>query len=159
MTVVLIVAVGTNRVIGRDNDLPWRIPEDLRRFKRLTLGHTLVMGRKTYESIGRPLPGRTTIVVTRQPSWSADGVTVAHSLPEALKLAEGDVFVAGGGDIYRQALPYADRLEITEVDQCPPGDITFPPLDLASWQETSRDPHDGFTFVTYQRNNLDLSPG
>lgn len=149
--VALIVAVGKNRVIGRDNDLPWRIPDDLKRFKRLTLGHTLVMGRKTYESIGRPLPGRSTVVVTRQPAWSADGVTVVNSLPEALNQA-GDLFVAGGGEIYRQALGYADRLEITEVDQAPAGDVTFPDVDPAVWHETAREPHDGFTFVTYRRS-------
>jgi dihydrofolate reductase len=152
MSVTLIVAVGKNGVIGRDNDLPWRLPEDLKRFKRLTLGHTLVMGRKTYDSIGRPLPGRATIVVTRRRDWSADGVTVAYSLPEALSLATGDrVFVAGGGEIYRQALPYADGLEVTEVDQTPDGDVTFPDLDPAIWQEVAREPYDGFSFVTYRR--------
>ena len=159
MTVVLIAAVGRNGVIGRDNDLPWRIREDLQHFKQLTLGHTLVMGRKTYDSIGRPLPGRRTVVVTRQPDWSAPGVEVAHSLEEALKLADSnetqatgsDVYVAGGGEIYRQALPYADRLELTEVDQSPAGDTTFPTLDPTQWAETARTPHDGFTFVTYTR--------
>jgi dihydrofolate reductase len=159
MTVILIAAVGRNGVIGRDNDLPWRIREDLQHFKHLTLGHTLVMGRKTYDSIGRPLPGRRTVVVTRQPDWSAPGVEVAHSLEEALKLAdsneadsdETDVYVAGGGEIYRQALPYADRLELTEVDQSPAGDTTFPALDPTQWTETARTPHEGFTFVTYTR--------
>jgi len=152
MTVVLIAAVGRNGVIGRDNDLPWRIREDLQHFKQLTLGHTLVMGRKTYDSIGRPLPGRRTVVVTRQPDWSAPGVEAAHSLEEALKLADSnDVYVAGGGEIYREALPYADRLELTEVDQSPAGDTTFPALDPTQWTETARDPHDGFTFATYTR--------
>jgi dihydrofolate reductase len=152
MSVILIAAVGSNGVIGRDNDLPWRIREDLLHFKELTLGHTLVMGRKTYDSIGRPLPGRRTVVVTRQPDWSADGVEVAHTLDDALKLADGnDLYVAGGGEIYRQALPYADRLELTEVDQSPAGDITFPTFARSEWQETCRDPHEGFTFVTYLR--------
>jgi dihydrofolate reductase len=152
MTVILIAAVGSNGVIGRDNDLPWRIREDLRHFKELTLGQTLVMGRKTYDSIGRPLPGRRTVVVTRQPDWAVDGVEVAHSLEAALELADGkDVYVAGGGEIYRQALPYADRLELTEVDQSPTGDVTFPTFDRATWQVTARAPHDGFTFVTYHR--------
>lgn len=150
MTIILIAAIGRNGVIGRDNDLPWRIREDLQHFKALTLGHTLVMGRKTYDSIGRPLPGRRTVVVTRQPAWSADGVDVVHTLEEALKY-DGDLYVAGGGEIYRQALPYADRLELTEVDQSPTGDVTFPSLDHAVWSETSRDPHDGFTFVGYRR--------
>ncbi len=150
MTIILIAAVGANGAIGRDNDLPWRIREDLQHFKQLTLGHTLVMGRKTYDSIGRPLPGRRTVVVTRQPDWSAEGVEVVHTLEEALN-QEGELYVAGGGEIYRQALPYADRLELTEVDQSPDGDVTFPALDRTDWQETARDPHDGFAFVTYIR--------
>jgi dihydrofolate reductase len=152
MTIILIAAVGSNGVIGRDNDLPWRIREDLQHFKQLTLGHTLMMGRKTYESIGRPLPGRRTVVVTRQPDWSAqaEGVEVAHSLDDALKFANGDdVYVAGGGEIYRQALPLADRLELTEVAQSPAGDVTFPAFDRSTWRETTRDTGDGFSFVTY----------
>jgi dihydrofolate reductase len=155
MTVILIAAVGSNGVIGRDNDLPWRIREDLQHFKQLTLGHTLVMGRKTYDSIGRPLPGRRTVVVTRQPDWAApaDGVEVAHSIDHALELADGnEVYVAGGGEIYRQALPLGDRLELTEVAQSPAGDVTFPAFDRAEWTETARTPHDGFSFVTYTRH-------
>ncbi|QNE18906.1 dihydrofolate reductase [Kribbella qitaiheensis] len=150
MTIILIAAIGANGVIGRDNDLPWRIREDLQHFKQLTLGHTLVMGRKTYDSIGRPLPGRRTVVVTRQPDWSADGVEVVHTVEEALK-SDGDIYVAGGGEIYRQALPYADRLELTEVDQSPDGDVTFPAFDRSEWSETARTPNPGFTFVTYDR--------
>ncbi|MDX3000639.1 dihydrofolate reductase [Kribbella solani] len=153
MSVILIAAVGQNGVIGRDNDLPWRIREDLRRFKQLTLGHTLVMGRKTYDSIGRPLPGRRTVVVTRQPGWSADGVSVAHSLDEALAY-DGTLFVAGGGAIYRQALPHADALELTEVAQSPTGDVTFPSIDPSAWTETSRDAHDGFSFVSFRRSQV-----
>ncbi|HWD80493.1 MAG TPA: dihydrofolate reductase [Kribbella sp.] len=151
MTVILIAAVGRNGVIGRDNDLPWRIREDLQHFKQLTLGHTLVMGRKTYDSIGRPLPGRRTVVVTRQPDWSADGVEVVHTLEDALKY-DGTLYVAGGGEIYRQALPYADALELTEVHQSPTGDVTFPKLTPADWTETAREPHDGFDFVSYRRS-------
>lgn len=152
MSVILIAAVGSNGVIGRDNDLPWRIREDLQHFKALTLGHTLVMGRKTYDSIGRPLPGRRTVVVTRQLDWSVEGVEVAHDLELALKLADGnDIYVAGGGEIYRQALPYADRLELTEVAQSPAGDVTFPTFDRTTWQETARTTHDGFSFVSYVR--------
>lgn len=150
MTTILIAAVGANGVIGRDNDLPWRIREDLQHFKQLTLGHTLVMGRKTYDSIGRPLPGRRTVVVTRQPDWEAEGVDVVHDVETALK-QDGDIYVAGGGEIYRQALPYADRLELTEVDQSPDGDITFPTFDRSEWSETARTPNAGFTFVTYDR--------
>jgi len=150
MSMILIAAVGANGVIGRDNNLPWRIREDLQRFKRLTLGHTLVMGRKTYDSIGRPLPGRRTVVVTRQQDWCAEGGKVVHTLEEAFK-ADGDIYVAGGGEVYRQALPYADRLELTEVAQSPDGDVTFPAFDRSAWTETARDPYDGFTFVTYAR--------
>jgi dihydrofolate reductase len=150
MSMILIAAVGANGVIGRDNDLPWRIREDLQRFKQLTLGHTLVMGRKTYDSIGRPLPGRRTVVVTRQTDWSAEGVDVVHTLDDALRY-DGDLYVAGGGQIYRQTLPYADRLELTEVAQSPAGDVTFPEVDPALWTETARTPRDGFTFVSYRR--------
>lgn len=152
MTVTLIAAVTRNGVIGRDNDLVWRDRDDLQRFKRLTMGHVLVMGRKCYESIGRPLPGRTTIVVTRQPNWSADGVTVAHSLDEALKLADGnEVYVAGGGEIYALALPHTDRLELTEIDQEADGDVHFPEVDWSQWRETAREPRDGYTWVSYGR--------
>ncbi|MGW6199272.1 dihydrofolate reductase [Kribbella sp. NPDC055110] len=151
MSIILIAAVGRNGVIGRDNDLPWRIREDLQRFKQLTLGHTLVMGRKTYDSIGRPLPGRRTVVVTRQPDWSAAGVDVTHSVEEALKY-DGTLYVAGGGEIYRQALPYADALELTEVNQSPDGDVTFPAVDPSTWIETAREAHDGFSFVSYRRS-------
>ncbi|HET6295279.1 MAG TPA: dihydrofolate reductase [Kribbella sp.] len=152
MTVILIAAVGSNGVIGRDNDLPWRIREDLQHFKQLTLGHTLVMGRKTYDSIGRPLPGRRTVVITRQQDWTVEGVEVVHTLEDALKLAvDNDLYVAGGGDVYRQALPYADRLELTEVDQAPEGDVTFPAFDRSGWRESARDPREGFSFVTYLR--------
>ncbi|HZI96676.1 MAG TPA: dihydrofolate reductase [Actinomycetales bacterium] len=151
MSVTLVAAVGRNGVIGRDGQLPWPPTGDLKHFKRTTMGHTLVMGRKTYDSIGRPLPGRTTIVVTRQPRWHADGVTTASSLDRALALAEGEVFVIGGGEIYRQAMPRADALLITEVDQAPDGDTTFPEIDPAHWVETSREQHDGFAVVTHTR--------
>ncbi len=156
-SLALIAAVGSNGVIGNGNDLAWRDSADLERFKRLTMGHVLVMGRKTYDSIGRPLPGRTTIVVTRQPDWSAPGVLVAHSLDEALKLAEGnEVYVAGGGEIYALALPFADRLELTEIEAAPDGDVYFPEIDRSAWRETAREAGDGFTWVTYERMNLDL---
>lgn len=154
MRVVIIAAVGRNGVIGADNRLPWRIPEDLARFKELTMGHAIVMGRSTFESIGRPLPGRTNIVLTRRDDWSHEGVRVAGSLDEALEMAEGedqDVFIAGGAEVYRAALPIADRLEITEVDAEPDGDTIFPPVDWSRWKESRREPQDGFTFVTYDR--------
>lgn len=156
MTVTLIAAVASNGVIGRDNDLVWRNRDDLARFKRLTLGHTLVMGRKTYDSIGRPLPGRTTIVITRQPTWSAPGVTTAHSLEEALKLATSSsdsdqIFIAGGAEIYRLALPYADHLELTHIHTALPGDTYFPPIDPTTWKPVAQEPGEGFTWTTYTR--------
>jgi dihydrofolate reductase len=152
MTVTLIAAVGANRAIGRDNGMPWHLPEDLAHFKRTTLGHTLVMGRRTYDSIGRTLPGRTTVVVTRQAGWSAPGVLVAHSLEQALEMADGgEVFVAGGGEIYAQALPLAAAMVLTEVEQSPEAEVFFPEVDPADWREVCREPRDGFSFVTYER--------
>lgn len=152
MPVTIVAAVARNGVIGRDNDLPWRLPEDLRRFKQLTMGGVLVMGRRTYESIGRPLPGRRTIVVSRDPGLRIDGVEVAASLEEALARAgDGEVYVVGGGEIYRQAMGLADALEITEVDAEPEGDTFFPEIDPADWREVARAPGDGFSFVRYER--------
>jgi len=151
--VTLIAAVGRNGVIGADNDMPWHLPEDFAFFKRTTMGHPMVMGRKTFESIGRVLPGRRTIVVTRQQDWSHPDVETAHSLTEALALAgpATEVFVCGGGQVYAEAMPYAQRLLITEVDQSPEGDVTFPPIDPQRWGETSREDRDGFSWVTYER--------
>jgi dihydrofolate reductase len=135
----LIAAVARNGVIGRDNQIPWRLPSDLKRFKALTLGHPVVMGRKTFQSIGRPLPGRDNIVVSRH-GFRADGALVVSSLDEGLELAQakagqgGEVFVIGGAEIYRETLPLADRLYITEVDVTPAGDATFPGIDGEVWR-------------------------
>lgn len=151
MPVTIVAAVARNGVIGRNGDLPWHLPEDLRRFKRLTMGGTLVMGRKTYESIGRPLPGRTTIVVTRQADWSAEGVEAAGSFDEALARAgDGDVFVVGGAEVYRQAMAVADALEITEVDAEPEGDVRFPEIP-SSYQVIHREVKNGLTFTRWER--------
>jgi dihydrofolate reductase len=150
--ITIIAAVAENGVIGAGNKLPWRLPADLQRFKALTMGHTLVMGRKTFDSIGRPLPGRTTIVVTRDRGWTRDGVTVAHTLDDALARAEGEVFVAGGGEIYAQAMARADRLCITHVHQRVDGDTHFPAIDENLWRAVEREPHEGFEFVTYHRS-------
>lgn len=152
--IVIVAAVGRNGVIGLAGGLPWQIPDDLVRFKHLTMGQALVMGRATFESIGRPLPGRTNIVLTRRADWSFDGVDVVRSFDEALELASArgkDVFVAGGAEVYQEALPRADRLEITEVDAEPEGDTWFPEVDWTRWSETQRDTREGFTFVTYDR--------
>jgi len=144
--VALIAAVARNGAIGRDNGLPWRISGDLQFFRRTTLGKPVLMGRRTFESIGRPLPGRDNIVITRNPDWRADGVTCVPSLDDALAaaadsaLADGadEVMVIGGGQVYRQALPLAARLYLTEVDAEVEGDAFFPALGQ-EWRETSRE--------------------
>ena len=152
MTITVLGAVGANLVIGRDGDMPWHLPQDLAHFKATTMGHTMVMGRKTYDSIGRALPGRRTIVITRQAGWHAPSVEVAHSLPEALALAgPADVFVVGGSDVYRQALPFADQMLLTELEQSPEADAFFPTFTPDDWRETAREAHEGFAFVTYER--------
>jgi dihydrofolate reductase len=153
MTVTLVAAVARNGVIGRDGDLALRIPADLRRFKALTMGGTLVMGRKTWDSIGRALPGRRTIVITRQLGWTAAGADVADSVSRALGLAgTGPVYVVGGGEIYAQTIDGADALELTEVEADPAGDVVFPAVDPAVWSETEREPGEGFAFVRYERS-------
>ena len=157
--VAAIAAVARNGVIGDGDDIPWRIAADWARFKRLTLGHALVMGRRTYDSIGRPLPGRTTVVISRDPTWRTAGVLLARTPDEALTMAaerEPDtVWVAGGGQIYRALWARLDRLEITEVDLEPDGDVTFPAIDPADWTETDRDPHEGFAFLSYTRRRAE----
>ena len=135
--------MASNRVIGRDNRLPWRLPADLRRFKELTMGHTLLLGRKTFESIGRPLPGRTMLVVSRQEGYAPEGVSVARSVQEALAQAreagESELFVAGGAEIYRQTLPVADRLHLTRIEEDFAGDVYFPEYDETQWTLVDRE--------------------
>ena len=145
MNLSLIVAASQNNVIGRDNQLPWHLPEDLAYFKSVTMNKPLLMGRKTFESIGRPLPGRTNIVITRDPTWSHEGVQVAMGLNAALALAEGvctkkdtdEVMVIGGEQIYRLCLPHANRLYLTRVDALVDGDAFFPDFDQKAWQQVS----------------------
>ena len=156
MTVTIVAAVGRNGVIGVDGGLPWHLPDELRRFKELTTGHVLVMGRTTFESIGRPLPGRTTVVVTRRPEWRPDdaGVLVARSVAGAIETAravDDQVFVVGGAEVYAAALPLTDRLALTFVDAEPDGDTFFPAVDWDEWRETARQPGDGWTQVDYER--------
>jgi dihydrofolate reductase len=163
---VLLAAVAENGVIGRNNAMPWRLSSDLKRFKTITMGKPLVMGRKTYLSIGRPLPGRTNIVVTRNPEFAVEGVLVAGSLDAALTAARGDalrrgageIVVIGGTDIFLQTMGLADRLEITHVHARPEGDVLFPPIDPKQWREAARSaqpagPRDdaAFTYVSYER--------
>lgn len=159
MKLSAIVAMAANRVIGAGNQLPWRLPADLARFKRITMGHTLVMGRKTYESIGRPLPGRTFVVVTRQRDFAPPGVQVAHSVDEALSAAEAsgdsEVFIAGGADLYAQTMDRVQRLYLTRIAQDFPGDTWFPDVDLSGWtcveEEAHPDAEPPHTFLTYER--------
>jgi len=151
--ITLIAAVSSNGVIGRAGDLAWRHREDLQRVKRLTLGRTLLMGRRTFDSIGRPLPGRRTIVVTRQPGWAAEGVTVTHSVEDALAAA-GDcpeIVIFGGGELYAQLIGRAHRLEITHIRSEIEGDTHFPPIDPAVWHEVGREERDTFDWITYAR--------
>ncbi|MFI5719763.1 dihydrofolate reductase [Nocardia sp. NPDC051750] len=148
----LIASVARNGVIGRDGDLAWRDRDDLQRVKRLTLGRTLVMGRRTFDSIGKPLPGRRTVVVTRRTDWAPAGVVIAGSISEALAAAgDGEVIGFGGGEIYDQLLDSADCLEITEIEAELDGDAVFPRIDPARWTETERIRWDGYSWVTYRR--------
>ncbi|MDO8607939.1 MAG: dihydrofolate reductase [Phaeospirillum sp.] len=158
--VALIVAVAANGVIGKDNALPWHIPEDLKWFKRNTLGKPVIMGRKTWDSIGRPLPGRPNIVVTHQTDWSVEGVQAAHSLAEALELAghlapeASELMVIGGSTLFAEALPACRRIYLTEIKRAYDGDTYFAAFDRADWHEASRERNDGdpaFDFVVLER--------
>lgn len=160
MRLSIITAMAANRVIGVENRLPWNLPEDLQHFKALTMGHHIVMGRKTYDSIGKPLPGRTTIIVTRNMDYAVPGCIAVNSIDAALTVSHGDseVFFVGGAELYAQALPIADRIYLTEIKRDFPGDAHFPQFDLAQWHETSRDkrsttgsePYE-YHFVVYDR--------
>jgi dihydrofolate reductase len=156
----VIAAVARNGVIGKDNALPWHLPADLKHFKALTSGHTVIMGRKTWESLPekfRPLPGRQNIVVTRNAGYVATGASVVTSLADAMAAAtDPEAFVIGGAELYQAALPLADRLQLTEIDMDYEGDTRFPALDPAQWRETARDAQRdeaglGYAFVTYAR--------
>jgi len=166
LTLSIVVAVAENGVIGKDNQLPWHLPEDLKYFKRTTMGHPIVMGRKTFESIGRPLPGRTNIVVTRQEQWQADGVEVAHSLDDALAIANKvgandgveQAMLIGGAELYKQGLAACKHLYLTEVQAAVDGDAFFPELDRSEWREVRRESHlasdnnpHAYAFVLFER--------
>ena len=163
----LIVAMAQNGVIGRDNSLPWRLPADLKRFRAFILGKPILMGRKTFESLGRPLPGRTNLVLTRDRNWFADGVIVVHSIEAALMQAASsdELVVIGGAEIYRLVLPVARRIYLTHVHADVPGDITFPEFDPTQWAdvEWTSQPADEshaypLTFVTLERRNAPQVP-
>ena len=155
---IIIAALAANRTIGLNNAIPWRLPEDLKRFKALTIGHTIIMGRKTWESLGRPLPQRRHIVISRNPDYAAPGIEVAHSLAAAVRVCaeETTVFIIGGAEIYAQALACADRLELTEIRSDFVGDAWFPEFDRGLWRETQRESHEtdsglAYDFVRYER--------
>lgn len=156
MRVIAIAAVARNGVIGSDGSIPWHLPADFAHFKTTTLGHTLLMGRATYDSIGRPLPGRSTIVLSRDPALSVahESVTVAHSVGEALARAAelpGDLYVAGGAAVYEALLPYLDEQLISEVHLEPEGDTHYPVIDRATWREVERRQHEEFDVVRWRR--------
>jgi dihydrofolate reductase len=163
-TLSIIVAVANDHVIGINNTLPWHLPEDLKRFKVLTMGHHIVMGRKTYESLGRLLPGRTTVIVTRNKQYQVEGAIVVHSIQQALTVCAGDdeVFLIGGAELYQQGFEYADKLYLTKVNADFEGDAFLADLDLTQWDEIARESHlaeNGlaFSYVTYQRRSIDKS--
>ncbi len=164
MILSIIVAVAQNGVIGRDNQLLWRLPDDLKRFKQLTLGHPIIMGRKTFESIGKPLPGRTSIVITRSPSYTAEGAVVVHSLAEAIAVARAsdseEGFIIGGGELYRQAQEEGtlSRLYLTRVCAEIQGDTFFEILDESKWQQTSEafHPADERHPIAFSFNNFSI---
>ena len=156
----IISAMASNRAIGIRNTLPWQLPEDLKHFKALTMGHHIVMGRKTYDSIGKPLPGRDTVIVTRNADYAVPGCLAVNSLDAALTVSHGDaeVFFVGGAELYRQALPIAHRIYLTEIQRVFDGDAFFPEFDKSQWVETAREKHrtDGpngfeYHFVIYDR--------
>jgi dihydrofolate reductase len=156
-----IAAMDKNRLIGKDNQLPWHLPADLAHFKAITTGHPILMGRKTHESIGRPLPNRHNIVLTRDLSYEAEGITIVHSLDEALAACPDDdeIFIIGGAEIYRLALPRLQRLYLTFIDHAFTGDVYFPAWAANEWQEISREAHEadeknayGYAFVTLERS-------
>ncbi len=151
----IIAAVAKNNALGRDNDLIWRLPNDLKRFKKVTLGHHVIMGRKTFESLGKPLPNRTTIIITRNINYTADGCIVVNSLENAIIAAREDnnPFILGGGEIYEQALDYADALDLTLVHHSfDEADTFFPAIDFTQWQETYRE-----DFKADEKHNYDYS--
>ena len=166
--IVLVAAIADNGVIGRGNKLPWRLKSDMRHFRTVTMGKPVIVGRKTYLSIGKPLTGRTTIVVSGDPTFAAPGIVVAPNLDAAFAAARGDarrrgtdaIVIAGGADIYAQALPQATHLAVTHVHKHVDGDVRFPAIDPKIWRETARDEHEAaaeddapFAFVSYERAN------
>ncbi len=170
MRIALVVAAARNRVIGVAGRLPWHLPDDLARFRRLTIGHTIVMGRRTFDSIGRALPGRTNLVLTHRANLAAPGATIAGNFADACAMAraagETDLFVVGGAAVYALALPLADRIELTRIDATPEGDVLLPEIDPAEWREAHSEHHavdarhvHAFDFVTLERRARRIAHG
>lgn len=158
----IIVAVGENRVIGKDNQLIWHLPADLKRFKQLTMGHAMIMGRKTFESIGKALPGRTTIIVTRQKDIKYDNCYIADSLEKAIELCRKDseIFIIGGAQIFEKAIPLTDKIYLTQIHQSFDGDVFFPELEKEEWKITFREDHKAndknpydYSFINYEKTD------
>lgn len=158
MSVTIIVAAAQNDVIGSHNQLPWRLPDDLKRFKALSIGKPVVMGRKTYDSIGKPLPGRTNIVVSRQPGLHIDGCIVVPTLDAAIAASQStqEIVIIGGAEIFRQALPYTTTIHLTRVHASVAGDVHFPPLDPAQWREIAMEHHPADARHAYAFSFIDL---
>jgi dihydrofolate reductase len=164
-TITIIAAIANNNALGKDNDLIWHLPADLKRFRKVTTGHHILMGRNTYESIGKPLPNRTTVIITRNSDYKAEGCIVVDSIEKAIKVAEGDehVFIIGGAQIYRQAIEadLVDQLDITLVHQNFEADVFFPEINATIWKESLREDFEGdeknnykYSFVSYKKRNL-----
>mgnify|MGYP000423776565 CR=1 FL=1 len=162
MKVTMVAAAAENNALGKNNELVWHLPDDFKRFKKITSHHHIIMGRKTFESFPSLLPNRIHVVITRQKNFHREGIIVAHSLEEALELCAGEeeVFVIGGGEIYRQALPYSDQIELTRVHDSFEADAYFPELDESTWDLTDSTHHEKdekhkfkFTYLTYKRKN------
>jgi dihydrofolate reductase len=160
MSVSIIVAFDQNRLIGRDNGLPWHLPADLKHFKQITMGHYMIMGRKTFESIGKPLPGRTSVVITRQPDLQYEGCIMAHSVEDALAKCPSDakVFIIGGAEIFNQSLPLCDFLHTTLIHHAFEGDTHFPAVEAETWEEVAREDHHAddknawdYSYIDYRR--------
>lgn len=165
MTLSIIVAIAENNVIGKDNSLIWHLPADLKYFKALTMGHPIVMGRKTFESIGKPLPGRTSVIITRNTAYKPEGCLIAHSLTEAVEMLKSyeKAFIIGGEQIYRQAIDIVDFLYITEVHRAFDGDAFFPVINPDIWEKTFRSDHEPddknaypYSFVVYKRKTISI---
>jgi len=158
--ITIIAAVASNNALGKDNQLIWHLPADLKRFKKVTLGHHIIMGRKTFESLGKPLPNRTTIIITRNKNYKQEGCIVVNSLKQAIEAAKADEnpYILGGAEIYKQAIEIADKLDITLVEQSFEADAFFPEIDSEIWEETAREDFKAdhknnynFSFITYLR--------